>query len=195
MRRLAIILAAILCMGQYKCEECPCGIFEVDASEQGIVRYICDCDPGPTPTPTASPTPTPGPTPDPTPAPTPEPSPSPTPPPACQGIGLKIDARCAGGTPHCGIQDTKNPRVRKGVSNVVLDATYYQNQLWNEVHHGHVCYPGPVVSWSDVLEVNCGPCRSNCHLVTCYDFTDPGNYTWVATGSNGAQESITVRAR
>ncbi len=201
MKRLAIIVAALLCMGQQQnCnEECGCGKFKsIDASAPGLITYVCDCEAQPTPTPTASPTPAPRPTPSPTPSPTPESTPSPTPdptPPACPGIGVKIDATCAGATPYCGIQDTKNPRVRAGVSNVVLDATYYQYQPWQEVHHRHECYPGPIVSWSPVDEVNCSACRSNCHLITCYDFTDPGSYTWTVTGANGSQDTIIVSVR
>ena len=132
-----------------------------------------------------------------TPTPTPEPTPTPTPPP-CEGLGLKIDARCAGSTPGCGIPDppgySKAPRIHAGTS-VWFDATYFLGQPGNEVHKGAECYPGPVLGWSDVDEVDCNDCWSDCHDLTCYAFTDPGSYTWLATGSGGVEASITVSAR
>jgi len=132
------------------------------------------------------------------PKPTPEPTPEPTPVPTCEGLGLKIDARCAGGTPDCGIPDppgySKNPLIHTG-SSIWFDATYYLGQPWNEVHVRDACYPGPVLSWSDVPAVDCSDCRDNCHGLTCRDFADPGDYTWLVTGSGGVEAQIVVMAR
>jgi hypothetical protein len=120
----------------------------------------------------------------------PPPEPTPTPGPACPGLGLKIDARCAGSTPNCGIPDppgySKAPVIDHGNS-VWFDATYYLNQPSHEVHSGDACYPGPIQSWSDVW--------SDCHGLTCWDFTDPGRYIWTAFGSGGVSHSIEVTVR
>lgn len=127
----------------------------------------------------------------------PEPTPTPTPVQVCQGLGLKVDVRCAGQTPNCGIPDppgySKNPLIRTGNS-VWFDATYYLNQPWNEVHKGSACYPGPILKWSNVDEIDCKHCESDCHILTCWDFTDPGDYTWTVFGV-GVETRVTVKAR
>jgi len=113
-------------------------------------------------------------------------------------LGIKIDARCAGITPECGIPDppgwSKAPQIICGNS-VWFDATYFLEKPWVEVHKGHECYPGPILEWSKVDEVDCNDCWSDCHGLTCWDFTDPGRYTWVVTGSGGVEGEITVEAR
>jgi hypothetical protein len=152
-------------------------------------------DPAGSPVTTPTPTPVPDPTPVAAPTPTPEPKPAPTPPPGnCPGIGITIDARCAGSTPDCGIEDSsKSPTVTAG-SKVSLDASYYLDSPRNKVHYGDACYPGPIGSWDTPAGVECRPPYSNNHMIMCGPYEQSGRYRFEVCGG-GVCEGFSVAVR
>jgi len=191
------------------------------------VMLLCGCwlsfppkpPPIPTPTPTVEPTPTPAPTPEPTATPTPVPTPEPTPipvpsptPPACTtGFPdrLVVGASCGPRTPNCTLRDHKAPVLRRGeVADLKLDASYALGSRRNKVHRYmedgslNPCYPGPVFSWDQFVNSNCGDlsCNVDCtapfangHVILARKFGHSGTFRFVACGSLNLCGTITVR--
>jgi hypothetical protein len=129
------------------------------------------------------------------PTPTPAPDASPTPVPGtCPGLGITIDAHCAGSTPNCGINgSSKDPHVKRGAK-VWLDASYYVEAPRNKVHDGDECYPGPISHWEAVDGVYCREPFANGHSMTCGPFEEKGEFYFEACGA-GLCEPITVTVR
>ncbi len=122
---------------------------------------------------------------------------------------LVIGATCSPRTPNCTLGDHKAPVLKKSeVASLKLDASYALGSRRNKVHRilkdGSInpCYPGPVVSWDQYENSNCGDstCHVDCtapfangHVILAQKFGHSGTFRFVACGSLNLCGEIVVR--